>query len=900
MATVDISIYSRFVDPNYYTLPSGTYYVYGSGGGGGGGGTLDPANYYTKTELQAGALDDLYVDEVPGAANRFLFTDGNGDASISSKLSWDGDSSIHFVLNSLTLGVDPSSYLTLTNGMSYGYSWTIITRPNSGTDVPGTFNIGGQNSSYAGGAGSLSLSGGYGIGGAGGAAYLVGGNTVVDYTIGGGGGVIIRGGEGAAWTANSQGGNVEIDGGSSYNNLRNGSIYIGLNYAPMVQISTDTSIDGTLKVTSSLGVGGTANVIGDVSLGADLYVDEAWSLSPFFSGWAGTGYRLENDSGEYGLELDNLRVRGQMNVYELIVNKIRATNGSLWVSDGQQAIWPGDASTSIPAGLYWQSTGPKQYDWYYYTDSSLNTFVTDDLIKAQRFDGTNVGVWEYVVVDTDGIKTYVKDFGTERQDGGGPFGNMTLVDNNMDTWTSGGSGYDWEGLQNEWFRTDYFTCTGKGLVEWNATWDSTGDYGSISMQVFDGDDTPISTFAYFTFNGPTSLDSSARVLYDLGESGRTTDTSAYIKFKVTAVGGAAADLFNVTSIKDYTLTTANGENNVDGFDFVRVGNLTDTDRQGALYLTASDSDAPFLQVIDEVDTFTIGVDNQKVRLGKLDGINDPAVGGALTGYGLYTDNAYLKGSIWATDGSIGGWNLDASAIWVGTKTVVDGYSASGLTLAADGGMHAMNAYINADGDCAFRQIEEAVFKVDDSSWGIKIQGSQIWENEYNGYSYVHVNYHGYNGGDTQYRAFVVGDGKGSANIWYVNPDPALGGYGIKHWIETFFEDGVCFNTYNGTASHLILQHEIAAFNYDTATVNSFTLPAAPYDGQIQFVRNRYNSGGRNLTVIGGSAGAIDGATGSVYSITLAPGSSGIFMWNDSVGLWQIMAAYSAGTDANSW
>jgi hypothetical protein len=39
------------------------------------------------------------------------------------------------------------------------------------------------------------------------------------------------------------------------------------------------------------------------------------------------------DANTNTLELDNLIVRGIMQVYELLVNKIYATNGSFWITD---------------------------------------------------------------------------------------------------------------------------------------------------------------------------------------------------------------------------------------------------------------------------------------------------------------------------------------------------------------------------------------------------------------------------------------------------------------------------------------------------------------------------------------------------------------------------------------
>jgi hypothetical protein len=75
----------------------------------------------------------------------------------------------------------------------------------------------------------------------------------------------------------------------------------------------------------------------------------------------------------------------------------------------------------------------------------------------------------------------------------------------------------------------------------------------------------------------------------------------------------------------------------------RFGNVSDTDRQGLLYLTSSDSHSPYMDVLDGItsDDFT---GKTRVRLGKLDGITDPNYG-PLSGYGLYTDNGYFRGRI---------------------------------------------------------------------------------------------------------------------------------------------------------------------------------------------------------------------------------------------------------------
>jgi hypothetical protein len=55
----------------------------------------------------------------------------------------------------------------------------------------------------------------------------------------------------------------------------------------------------------------------------------------FASGFAGYGWAIMVDEtfGGYAATVDELTVRKKMRVYELEVQKMSVTNGSLWVSD---------------------------------------------------------------------------------------------------------------------------------------------------------------------------------------------------------------------------------------------------------------------------------------------------------------------------------------------------------------------------------------------------------------------------------------------------------------------------------------------------------------------------------------------------------------------------------------
>ena len=102
---------------------------------------------------------------------------------------------------------------------------------------------------------------------------------------------------------------------------------------------------------------------------------------------------------------------------------------------------------------------------------------------------------------------------------------------------------------------------------------------------------------------------------------------------------------------------------VAGYEYVRVGNTTDTSRQGAIYLTADDSNAPYVDVIDGVDSLAYTGSNKiKTRMGKLSGLTSDYFG-SLSGYGFWASgSAYLEGSVNAREGYIGGWVINEDYI----------------------------------------------------------------------------------------------------------------------------------------------------------------------------------------------------------------------------------------------
>lgn len=103
----------------------------------------------------------------------------------------------------------------------------------------------------------------------------------------------------------------------------------------------------------------------------------------FISGYTGKGCRISADGKA---ECTDLWVRGTMNVYELIVNKINATNGALAVSDNGKVASVNGSTLTL--------TGD---------NDNMNTFRVGDVLKCQRFTGKNVKLYFLTVTAITGL-----------------------------------------------------------------------------------------------------------------------------------------------------------------------------------------------------------------------------------------------------------------------------------------------------------------------------------------------------------------------------------------------------------------------------------------------------------------------------------------------------------------
>lgn len=109
----------------------------------------------------------------------------------------------------------------------------------------------------------------------------------------------------------------------------------------------------------------------------------------------------------------------------------------------------------------------------------------------------------------------------------------------------------------------------------------------------------------------------------------------------------------VSSVSGRTVTVTYTSTSIAqvGDTFVRVGNTTTDSRKNIIFMSTTNTNAPFIDLYSGINSFTtygtiLGT-TPNTRIGKLAGITDSDFG-ALTGFGLYTTNGYFKGNVTAS------------------------------------------------------------------------------------------------------------------------------------------------------------------------------------------------------------------------------------------------------------
>lgn len=489
----------------------------------------------------------------------------------------------------------------------------------------------------------------------------------------------------------------------------------------------------------------------------DIIVDGSIT-SPFFSsGFSGSGWRI--DATTNTLTIDYLVVRKAMQVYEMVVNKITATNGSLWVSN---------ASKVENFVLAYETTTTEFLNEFNeaYKNASVGTDFTelDDLARSlltsllsQRTDiiFTNENVRAYMVGDSSwqcpAILTHITDAYA--------LANSTLFTNINQLWDK--SFLDSINIEdpqtpetlavnNSAQAIDLFSESGpesymdivsddnKSIIKKPLYYSYF--YGTENIYVVDFDDDEIPVFKPGDIVRCQKWDNQnikyydAIVLAPIGLHSFAIQLAKSVFDKYTEVSydekGNISEIVEKYNDNLYDRTDwTPSDDDLDyegepvqeeeikkklatveiGDSLVQVGNIKpDSGRQNAIYLTSSDDQAPYINILSDLNRPDYSVlykipkydeegnpitkkdeegnfveyefeytKTTKVRIGNLGGIIDytfPA-DKQPRGYGLYGQNVYLTGNFYLNNGKS---VVDASQDGVFFK-----YKEAGLSIADD-------------------------------------------------------------------------------------------------------------------------------------------------------------------------------------------------------------------------
>lgn len=489
----------------------------------------------------------------------------------------------------------------------------------------------------------------------------------------------------------------------------------------------------------------------------DIIVDGSIT-SPFFSsGFSGSGWRI--DATTNTLTIDYLVVRKAMQVYEMVVNKITATNGSLWVSN---------ASKVENFVLAYETTTTEFLNEFNeaYKNASGGTDFTelDDLARSlltsllsQRTDiiFTNENVRAYMVGDSSwqcpAILTHITDAYA--------LANSTLFTNINQLWDK--SFLDSINIEdpqtpetlavnNSAQAIDLFSESGpesymdivsddnKSIIKKPLYYSYF--YGTENIYVVDFDDDEIPVFKPGDIVRCQKWDNQnikyydAIVLAPIGLHSFAIQLAKSVFDKYTEVSydekGNISEIVEKYNDNLYNRTDwTPSDDDLDyegepvqeeeikkklatveiGDSLVQVGNIKpDSGRQNAIYLTSSDDQAPYINILSDLNRPDYSVlykipkydeegnpitkkdeegnfveyefeytKTTKVRIGNLGGIIDytfPA-DKQPRGYGLYGQNVYLTGNFYLNNGK--------SVVDVSQDGVFLKYKEAGLSIADD-------------------------------------------------------------------------------------------------------------------------------------------------------------------------------------------------------------------------
>lgn len=338
------------------------------------------------------------------------------------------------------------------------------------------------------------------------------------------------------------------------------------------------------------------------------------SVTAFETGFFGQGYKVIETGGTSSLEVDSLRVRGTLYAYELEINKITSVNGGLMISVANGTSY--DYGYTIGEFTSW-------------TNLSYEAFISSGLNISSCINTGGGAALVYITQHYHAaLGETITIIGTIVLNSGA----LPVLRISEDAGT---------------ITTNYALAAGANTINHVIT-----DAGVCEIDLYAN----AAADCNFSMTGVTVTSDILRIFFD------TSNLANPIQFKVddfiiaqnwTGVSGEVITQYKglVTDVVQggaalgsaYIEVTTLGGSPWDKMDLVQMGS-SDTDRQSLIYLTAHDTNNPYIDGYSGVAQDGDVTGHRKFRLGNLTGVTD-ALLGALSGYGLWSDNVYLTGKL---------------------------------------------------------------------------------------------------------------------------------------------------------------------------------------------------------------------------------------------------------------
>lgn len=377
--------------------------------------------------------------------------------------------------------------------------------------------------------------------------------------------------------------------------------------------------------------GGTGTITKDGQLKYLSAIIQQFLSSPtFVSGFLGEGFKIWVENGNWHIECDNLTVRQTMNIFELLIQKIRSVNGALVVSQSN-----GKLSEVKEVGEQYKLT----------TGEEFPTFQEGDLVRCQTFAG----------YQGSGLTFDFTQFA--KFDYSGSSFDSSLVDvtpdsisfNLNDTGNSGFAFYKMQPSSETPIEIPSFILILEGAYP-----------GMMAVATgLDSNDSPVESAGVLLKNGENVIPAITLsqgihnfAITVVGDSGHGTGkvtvkqkraegsapSNSFVKFYWVEVKSVDGTSFFVDKSEFNGVVPAVGD------EVVQMGNTKNPERQALIYITAQESGHPYIEILNGVKTKSLSGTN-RTRLGDLSNIQDSAFpeGQQPSGSGLYCDNAFLRG-----------------------------------------------------------------------------------------------------------------------------------------------------------------------------------------------------------------------------------------------------------------